>query len=130
MIVCAPAITAVIVALAIAAPGAGGSELSTALGAIALAGSGDRRPRHLTPDGIERFALNRSGRRSGLGCATSERLGRARRALALDEPQARFGGVGSLSHCATCGGRLQCFAKGSRPSGSHAASTETWSVAR
>src|SRR5215207_6435202 len=88
MIVCAPAITAVIVALAIAAPGAGGSELSTALGAIALAGSGDRRPRHLTPDGIERFALNRSGRRSGLGCATSERLGRARRALALDEPQA------------------------------------------
>src|SRR5215207_11066003 len=43
MIVCAPAITAVMVALAIAAPGAGGSELSTALGAIALARSGDRK---------------------------------------------------------------------------------------
>jgi hypothetical protein len=44
MIVCAPAITAVIVALAIAAPEQVGASYPLPLGAIALALEGERRP--------------------------------------------------------------------------------------
>jgi hypothetical protein len=54
MIVCAPAITAVIVALAIAAPEQVGASHPPPLSAIALAfeGSGDPETASVTPDAI------------------------------------------------------------------------------